>query len=187
MITKSNIKEIIKEEIQSSLLAEKVTGKYKVSPNVQMHWGMDKVVIISGRQRVVLTRKELKDLLTGAKRNRLVASYQPKGKQIKEDFGSSARQLPAFSSKEAQAVMDKSIRQYAKILRKAQYNIIKDWMAMAKRGIIDYFDIVRGLQTGDASRAYPFELRFLKGILDKDKIMNRFRQYFGGKKGKKRQ
>ena len=107
-------------------------------------------------------------------------------KILKEDFGSAARQLPAFSSKEAQAVMDKSVRDYAKILRKAEYKIIKDWMALAKRGIIDYFDIVRGLQTGDFNRAYPFEIKFLKGILDRDKIMNRFRQYFGGKKGKPR-
>tara|TARA_Y100000356_G_C10994114_1_gene149881 strand:- start:98 stop:451 length:354 start_codon:yes stop_codon:yes gene_type:complete len=101
---------------------------------------------------------------------------------LKEDFGSSASQMQPFSSKEAQAIMDKSVREYAKILRKAQYKIIKDWMALAKRGVIDYFDIVRGIQTGDASRAHPFEIRFLKGILDRDKIMNRFRQYFGGKK-----
>ena len=91
-----------------------------------------------------------------------------------------------FSSPEAKKIMDQSLKEYAKILRKAEYKIIKDWMAMAKRGVIDYFDIVRGLQTGDFNRAYPFELKFLKGILDRDKIMNRFRQYFGGKKGKKR-
>ena len=106
---------------------------------------------------------------------------------LNEDFGMSARQLPKYSSKEAQVIMDKSVREYAKILRKAEYKIIKDWMTLAKKGIIDYFDIVRGLQTGDFNRAYPFELSFLKGILDRNKIMNRFRQYFGGKKGKPRQ
>ena len=79
-----------------------------------------------------------------------------------------------------------SVRDYAKLLRKAQGKIIKDWMTKAKAGVIDYFDIVRALETGDISRAYPFELRFLKGILDRDKIMNRFRSYFKGKKGKKR-
>ena len=98
----------------------------------------------------------------------------------------SARQLPTFSSKEAKTVMDKSVREYAKLLRKAEYNIIKDWMSMAKSGVIDYFDIVRGLQTGDASRAYPYETQFLMSILNKDKIIDRFRSYFKGKKGKKR-
>tara|TARA_R100000084_G_C4616018_1_gene130575 strand:- start:35 stop:610 length:576 start_codon:yes stop_codon:yes gene_type:complete len=103
---------------------------------------------------------------------------------VKEDFGMSAKQLPTFSSKEAKTIIDNSVRQYAILLRKAEAKIIKDWLSKAKSGVIDYFDIVRGLQTGDASRAYPFELRFLKGILDRDKIMNRFRSYFGGKKGK---
>ena len=79
-----------------------------------------------------------------------------------------------------------SISGYVLSMRKAEAKIIKDWMSKAKSGAIDYFDIVRGLQTGDASRAYPFELRFLKGILDRDKIMNRFRSYYKGKKGKKR-
>ncbi len=102
----------------------------------------------------------------------------------KEDFGSSARQMQSFSSKEAKKVIDDSVRQYATLLRKAEGKIIKDWMTKAKAGVIDYFDIVRGLETGDISRAYPFELRFLKGILNRDKIMNRFRSYFGGKKGK---
>ena len=106
--------------------------------------------------------------------------------ELDEDFGSSARQMQSFSSKEAKDVIDDSVRDYAKLLRKAQGKIVKDWMTKAKAGVIDYFDIVRGLETGDISRAYPFELRFLKGILNRDKIMNRFRSYFGGKKGKKR-
>ena len=107
-------------------------------------------------------------------------------KVVKEDFGMSAKQLPSFSSKEAKKIIDDSVRQYATLLRKAEAKIIKDWMTKAKSGVLEYFDIVRGLETGDASRAYPFELRFLKGILDRDKIMNRFRSYFKGKKGKKR-
>ena len=103
--------------------------------------------------------------------------------EVKEDFGMSARQLPSFSSKEARKIIDDSVRGYATILRKAEAKVIKDWMSKAKSGVIDYFDIVRGLQTGDAKRAHPFEIRFLKSILDRDKIMNRFRSYFGGKKG----
>ena len=39
---------------------------------------------------------------------------------------------------------------------------------------------------GDVSRAHPYETQFLMSVLTKDKIMDRFRKYFGGKKGKKR-
>jgi hypothetical protein len=59
------------EKLKEGKLTEKVTGKYKVSPDVQMHWGMDKVVIISGNKRVVLTRKELANIVAAAKRHRL--------------------------------------------------------------------------------------------------------------------
>ena len=111
-----------------------------------------------------------------------LTEIRKKVKNFNEDFGSAATQMQPFSSKEARAVLDKSVRDYAKILRKAQYRIIKDWMSKAKSGVIDYFDLVRGLQTGDARRAHPYETKFLKAVLDKDKIMNRFKKYFGGKK-----
>ena len=88
-----------------------------------------------------------------------------------------------FSSKEAKKVMDDAIRNYAKELRKVQYKVIKDWMSKAKAGVIDYFDIVRGLETGDMARAHPYETNFLHKVLNKDKITDRFRKYFGGKKG----
>ena len=101
-----------------------------------------------------------------------------------EDFGSSVKQIQGFSSKEAKKVMDDAIRNYAKELRKVQYKVIKDWMSKAKAGVIDYFDIVRGLQTGDVSRAKPYEVEFLQKVLNRDKIVDRFRKYFGGKKGK---
>ena len=63
------IKKIVREELAQ--MDEKVTGQYKVSPKVQMHWGMDKVVIISGNKRVVLNRKEMKSLMKGVKVNKL--------------------------------------------------------------------------------------------------------------------
>ena len=50
---------------------------------------------------------------------------------------------------------------------------------------MDFFDLVRGFEKGDASRAYPYETDFLMSVLSKDKIINRFRKYFGGKKGKR--
>ena len=91
-----------------------------------------------------------------------------------------------WSSKEAKKIMDSSLRDYAKQLRKVEYKIIKDWMTKAKAGVLDFFDIEKGLTTGDISRAHPEETRFLHDILTKDKILNRFRSYFGGKKGKPR-
>ena len=104
----------------------------------------------------------------------------------KEDFGYSSKQMQGFSSKEAKKVVDDGLRVWAKEVRKVEYRVIKDWMSKAKSGVIDYFDLVRGLETGDIARAHPYETRFFKAILDRDKIMNRFRSYFGGNKGKKR-
>ena len=105
--------------------------------------------------------------------------------KVEEDFGMAATQMQPFSSKEAKAVLDSSVKEYAKLLRKAQYKIVKDWMSKAKAGVIDYFDIVRGLQTGDITKAHPYETDFLHNVLLKDKIIDRFRKYFGGKKGKR--
>ena len=91
-----------------------------------------------------------------------------------------------YSSKEAKTVVEQGIEDYAKILRKAQYQIIKDWMRKAKSGVIDYFDISRGVRGGDVTRAYQYEVDFLAEMLHKTKIIDRFRKYFGGRKGKKR-
>ena len=89
---------------------------------------------------------------------------------------------PPHSSKEAKKVVDDALRSYSKELRKVQYKIIKDWMSKAKAGVIDFFDIYRGLQYGDITRAHPYETDFLMSVLTKDKIIDRFRKYFGGKK-----
>ena len=93
---------------------------------------------------------------------------------------------PKYSSNEAKKVVDDALRMYSKELRKLQYKVIKDWMTKAKAGVIDFFDLVRGFQKGDMSRAHPYEVRFLQSVLTRDKIIDRFRKYFGGKKGKKR-
>ena len=67
-------------------------------------------------------------------------------------------------------------------LKKLQGKVVKDWMDKAKGGVIDFFDLVRGFQSGSSRRAYPYEVEFLMSVLTKDKIINRFRKYFGGKK-----
>ena len=91
-----------------------------------------------------------------------------------------------YSSPEAKKIVDGALIQYSKQLRKLQYQVIKDWMTKAKGGVIDFFDISRGLQIGDVSRAHPYETEFLHKVLTRDKIIDRFRKYFGGKKGKPR-
>tara|TARA_B100000287_G_scaffold264626_1_gene249027 strand:- start:195 stop:548 length:354 start_codon:yes stop_codon:yes gene_type:complete len=102
---------------------------------------------------------------------------------LEEDFASTT---PAYSSREAKTIIEKSIEDYAKVLRKAQYKIIKDWMSKAKAGVLDFYDINRGIKTNQVSRTYPYEADFLRNVLLKDKIIDRFKKYFGGRKGKKR-
>ena len=92
--------------------------------------------------------------------------------------------LQKFSSKEAKAIIDGNLKLWAKDLRKVQYRVIKNWMSAAKSGKIDFFDIIRGLKTGDVRRAHQYETDFLVSVLTRDKIIDRFRKYFGGKKGK---
>tara|TARA_Y100000034_G_C6812733_1_gene365389 strand:- start:478 stop:861 length:384 start_codon:yes stop_codon:yes gene_type:complete len=82
-----------------------------------------------------------------------------------------------YSSDEAKHIIDLTVRQYAKDLRKTQFKIIKDLLSKAKSGIIDYFDIITGLKYGDVTRAYPYELKFLLDVLTKTKVRDRFRSY----------
>ena len=103
---------------------------------------------------------------------------------LDEGFGG-VSSPPPFSSREAKMVVDDALRKYSKELRKLQGKVVKDWMTKAKGGVIDFFDLVRGFQKGDLSRAYPYEVEFLQKVLTKDKIIDRFRKYFDGKKGLK--
>ncbi len=103
------------------------------------------------------------------------------GKMTEAGFGG-VQSGPKFSSPEAKKVVDGALKQYATDLRKLQYRVVKDWMSKAKSGVIDFFDLVRGFERGDISRAYPYEVEFLQSVLTKDKIVDRFRKYFGGKK-----
>ena len=88
----------------------------------------------------------------------------------------------AWSSPEAKQVVDDALRLWSKDLKQVKYRVIKDWMEKAKAGVIDFFDIEKGLTRGDASRAHPKEIELLHDLLVRDKIIDRFRKYFGGKK-----
>ena len=125
-------------------------------------------------------KKEIKVLKVRVKQ----VSKMEEGKLNEKPFGK-LEFYQGYSSKEAKKVIDDELKKWAKDLRQVQYRVVKTWMSLAKKGVIDYFDLVRGLDTGDISRAKPYETKFLKGLLDRDKILDRFRSYFGGKKGKR--
>ena len=118
----------------------------------------------------------------------LASNYLNKSRDylLNSELDETLESSQSYSSKEAKKVIDGALRMYSKELRKVQYRVVKDWMSKAKAGVIDFFDIQRGLTTGDITRAHPYETQFLQSVLLKDKIIDRFRKYFGGKKGKKR-
>ena len=76
--------------------------------------------------------------------------------------------------------------EYVQQLRKLEGKLVSDWMRAAKSGAIDFFDLIRGFNSGDVNRAHTYEIKFLHGLLTRDKISNRFRSYFKGRKGKPR-
>jgi hypothetical protein len=112
---------------------EATTGKFKISPRSQMHWGMDKVVIISGNKRIVLTRKELKALLKGAKINKLTEGTcgygengelgeEPAGPHLikKEDKQDITQQMADIEKKKNISKKDKKkLEKLAKMMAKA--------------------------------------------------------------------
>ena len=91
-----------------------------------------------------------------------------------------------YSSPEAKKVVEGRLKEYVQQLRKLEGKLVKDWMQGAKSGVIDFFDLVRGFNVGDVKRGHQYEIKFLDGLLTRDKIQDRFRSYFKGKKGKPR-
>ena len=114
----------------------------------------------------------------------LGGNFDPHPKRKDRDSKNQGVFLQKFSSGEARNIIDGQLKQMAQELRKVQHRVIKTWMQGAKSGQIDFFDIIRGLKTGDIKRAHPYEVNFLVSLLTRDKIINRFRSYFKGKKGK---
>ena len=101
-------------------------------------------------------------------------------------FGSMKKFYNSYSSNEAKKVVEGRLAEYVQQLRKLEGKLIKDWMSAAKSGAIDFFDLVRGFNDGDVKRGHQYEIKFLDGLLTRDKIQDRFRSYFKGKKGKPR-
>ena len=92
----------------------------------------------------------------------------------------------SYSSSEAKKVVEGRLAEYVQLLRKMEGKLVKDWMSAAKSGVIDFFDLMRGFNVGDVQRGHKYEIDFLSGLLERDKIQDRFRSYFKGKKGKPR-
>ena len=165
-ISKSRLKEIIREEILTERLK-----RFKVYVS-----GEKEPLVLMGKNE-----KEVKQTAHMMIKNSSVKIKKVVKEGISEGY-MGVTSPPPFSSKEAKKVVDDALRNYSKELRKLQYKVVKDWMTKAKAGVIDFFDLVRGFQSGDMSRAYPYEVKFLQSVLTKDKIVDRFRKYFGGKK-----
>ena len=90
----------------------------------------------------------------------------------------------SYSSPEAKKVVEGRLKEYVQQLRKIEGKLVKDWMSAAKSGAIDFFDLMRGFNVGDVQRGHKYEIDFLSGLLERDKIQDRFRSYFKGRKGK---
>ena len=174
------LQDLLKDIELGKVYTDKDKPPFKVNEGMRRF----KVYVSGEKEPLILLGKNEKDVKQVAHQMIQNSSVRIR-KVVKEGFGG-VDAAPKFSSPEAKKVVDGSLRDYAKDLRKLQYRVIKDWMAKAKNGTIDFFDLVRGFEGGDASRAHPYETDFLKKVLTRDKIVDRFRKYFGGKKGKKR-
>ena len=104
----------------------------------------------------------------------------------RDDSGGIKMFYNSYSSSEAKKVVEGRLKEYVQQLRKLEGKLVKDWMQGAKSGAIDFFDLMRGFNTGDVRRANGYEINFLSGLLERDKIQDRFRSYFKGRKGKPR-
>ena len=88
----------------------------------------------------------------------------------------------AYSSPEAQQILNQDIKKMSGILGKASQQIIKIMMDGVKGGRYDAMDIVRGIDTGPLNRTHDGERPFMKMLWRK--VRNGFRRY--SKRGKLR-
>ena len=170
------LQDLLKDIELGKVYTDKDRKPFKVNEGMKRF----KVYVSGEKEPLILLGKNEKEVKQVAHQMIQNSSVKVR-KVVKEGFGG-VSSPPPFSSKEAKKVVDDALRKYSKDLRKLQYKVVKDWMNKAKSGVIDFFDLARGFQHGDLSRAYPYEVEFLQKVLTKDKIVDRFRKYFGGKK-----
>ena len=58
----------VKKIVSEGKLSE---GRFRLSSGSEMHWGSDKLVIMAGNKKIVLNKKELKNMVRGLKMHRL--------------------------------------------------------------------------------------------------------------------
>ena len=81
----------------------------------------------------------------------------------------------AYSSPEAQQILNQDIKKMSGILGKASQQIIKIMMNGVKGGRYDAMDIVRGIDTGPLNRTHEGERPFMKMLWRK--VRSGFRRY----------
>ena len=86
----------------------------------------------------------------------------------------------AYSSPEAQQILNQDIKKMSGILGKASQQIIKIMMNGVKGGRYDAMDIPRGIETGPFNRTHEGERPFMKMLWRK--IRDGFRRYSKGGK-----
>ena len=141
--------------------------------------GFEKESVNRGRAEKSRLKKEEKLTITVHDLKLLVKEELMNITSINEDWRTEKNE---WSSPEAKQIMDDSLRMWSKDLKQVKFRVVKDWMSKAKAGVLDFFDIEKGMTRGDVSRAHPKEVELLHELLISDKIIDRFRSYFGGKK-----
>ena len=86
----------------------------------------------------------------------------------------------AFSSPEAQQIINQDIKKMSKILGKSSQQIIKIMMNGVKSGKYDAMDIPRGINIGPLNRTHEGERPFMKMLWRK--VRDGFRRYSKGGK-----
>ena len=183
---------MIKEELQNIEERKLSESTEAYGKSLEKIANDKKLKMISKKDRDTL--KRLASLMKEEKLDELGGFNMPDMSSMEDSYVAPKRDTSggmqtfyrAFSSPEAKKIVDGRLKQYVTQLRKIEGMLIKDWMSAAKSGAIDFFDLMRGFNTGDVQRAHKYEVDFLSGLLTKDKIQNRFRSYFRGKKGKPR-
>jgi hypothetical protein len=124
----------------------------------------------------------MRTVLGCIKEDKMKLTEQKLRQMIRETIQEFSEQRPGYSSKEAKSIVATNVKQSSKLFKQLKHKLIKGWMDLAKSGHVDFFDIMRGVATGDARRASSNEINFMKSMLSQDNVQDAFRRYFKGKK-----
>ena len=137
-------------------------------------------------REVIREEKQLNEDIGFKPDSSIEGNYEDYASPKRDTSGGMKMFYQRYSSPEAKKVVEGRLKEYVQQLRKIEGKLVKDWMQGAKSGAIDFFDLMRGFNVGDVQRGHKYEIDFLSGLLERDKIQDRFRSYFKGRKGKRR-